>query len=277
MSIRVSALSEPIKQLHGLLQAVSVETIDDDRWQYGEPITFLADPCGPASVFALGECVDGVTSDPYGADGKPSEPMVVGEACGFEVVYGNSCSARTLVDPDFDVRSAASRGLAAKEDIAVESAVWQSFLGAGLVDCVEPAVDVCPDAVKATQAVAAIENAFAECGQIGYIHMPAALLPHLSDVIFPVDGSLRTLGGSIIVAGQGYGDPLSDPESTSIFGTGGIRLFSGVERFSPDVAESERLAAVNASRNLVEWRAERSWAIGFDPCCGPFEAKALYC
>lgn len=277
MSITVSALSEPIKQRFGLLESVTVETVSDDRWQYGEDISFVAEPCGPASVFALGECIDGEHTDPYGEDGKPVSDLAYGTACGVEVVYGSRCSARTLVDPALDVRGTASRGLACKEGIALEKAVWSSLAGGGGLDCVDEVTDVCPDPVKPFQAISAIENAFCDCGGLGVIHVPIALLNHLCDCVDEVDGVLRTRGGSIVIAGQGYGDTSGDGSFSTIYGTGRVRLFRGEERFSPDATESERLAAVNQARNLVEWRAERSWAIGFDPCCGPFKASALFC
>lgn len=273
MAIRIAPLTEPTKQLYGLLECVTAETIDDPHWQCGEDIVYDSEPCGPAVAFSLNTCdEDGnPIAEPYGKDGKPLESHVQTTACGTQIVYGDTCSARTLVNNEYDIKETARQGLICKEGIALEKAFWNNEL-----DCEYEVEELCPgEELRAYDALAAIENKFAENGMVGYIHVPTVLLYYLKDCFDVVDGKLRTLAGSIVIAGGGYCDEDSTGETTTIKGTGRIRLFKGEQTFSPD--SSDALAAVNAGQNVVEWRAERSWGIGLDPCCKVLEVTAKFC
>lgn len=272
MAIRIAPLTEPTKQRFGLIECLPVETIDDPHWQCGEDIVYDSDPCGPAVAFGLNKCdEDGNPINPYGELGKPLETIQETVACGVEIIYGSTCSARTLTNNEYDVKAIAQRGLEFKEGIALEKAFWDNELG-----CEYETEELCPgETLKAHEAVAAIENKFAEQGVVGYIHIPTVLLCYLRDCLEVVDGKLKTLAGSTVIAGGGYCDEGTGGETTTVKGTGRIRLFKGEQTFSPD--SSDALAAVNAGQNVIEWRAERSWAIGLDPCCKVLEVTAKFC
>lgn len=285
--------------LFGLLQQVEVEQPDNKRWQF-EDLGYFTASCQEGQTTPLNCDID------YGAAGKflPTSEEDWNIVYPFQVIHGDGCSTVDLSWRPF--RELAEQNLQRHEFKAVEKALWSGVIDPasgvldpnidylskpGLVTQIDGAGFDAASAVPAKTAFGMLEKALMDAC-VKYIHVPVSLIPFLTDLfIRDEDGFLRTHAGSFIIVGNGYdgsgpGDQNPDgshnlnvpsaPGEDWIYGTGKIRVFKGDLRTSPP-SEENFLEALNFGQNRLEFRAERAWAVGVDPCIPIFALRAKYC
>ena len=296
--VEINTLPKQDTNRYSLLNTVPIETPEDPTWQF-DGIIYPTPSCEKPQLLPLG-CG---REENYPNQEKPSfSHYGTEEACLVQTVHGDICTTQQLGQRNF--KENAQKNLELGESFALEQGLWT---GAGIKDStVRSCFDdgnldwcwfgnspeqVCPEfegPLCPRDALSALEDELWKCCVVGYIHVPRVLINYLCDWLETDDqGRLRTKLGSIVVAGTGYdntapfltpegGDPVQAETAvgeTWIYGTGGLRLFKGSLEFTPE----DQKDAIEFKKNLVEYRAERIWGIGLDPCCPVLTAKTKFC
>lgn len=267
-------IDKPVKYKspqYGLVEAVGVTPVADERWQY-YGLTYQSTCKGKAECYEIGCDVD------YGEEGKTAgaDPVNV-DVCVFNLVNADSCSTVAYSHKDF--KKSAEAKLAATEHRAVEAALFGKDSKCGLKEGAEV---LCPEqCLSPTEALAALECALAECCGTGYIHVPVPIITYLCSCLTTnADGQLVTYLGNIIIPGVGYDGVVLDedgeecPGIAAMYATGEICIFKGDLEATPDTNSKGQ---IDFRTNTVTYRAERVWGIGVDPCCPVYAVNAAYC
>lgn len=188
----------------------------------------------------------------------------------FVVYKGVQCSAPSFTDPV--LRDRISSELALGESRAVEGVVWEGSGSFPSVNLAGAAVALGTDPLTPTGAFVALESAMASCyGGDAYLHIPrGALAAFAARGYIERDGNrLRTLAGSVVVAGGGYTGTDPDGEATDgvvwAYATGTVFAWRGpVEFTAGDPGEY-----INRANNDAVLVAERVVAVGWDCCNEP--------
>lgn len=242
----------------GLFSVLAPRENSTDRWENG--VTWETLTCAPLGGIGAPDC------DPEDTIGIPKslDPLQAehGEASPFTVYGHHTCSpiGNTLER----ATERARMHLLMREEARVERALWTgdlgnvpNFAGANGYPAI-PATGGAFPARQAWQAVARVEQLFAEAyGSQGIIHMSREIATRLFD-----EGGLEKSGarivtplGTPVVAGSGY-------DSSKIVATGAMFGYRS-EVFAPTDRPYDLLDRANNNLYAI---AERSYAIGFDPC-----------
>ncbi len=202
----------PSAPRYGLLQATNVAgsnvklVVDaQDRW--GNGVQVWPYPQGPAEPFNPAEVGTSATPKGYGDD---DADLFV--AAPFVVVFADICTVASMsaggqISPErFRARQVAVMG-------AVEGAgVEKELLTGGTIPANQHLADgvgtfpMGSTVTSVLNGLAILETEIALTGRAGVIHMSPALATFLSSnyTIFDVNGLLRTVNGTTIIAGYGY-------------------------------------------------------------------------
>jgi hypothetical protein len=264
----------PLQPRYGLLQAASSESVriiadvDEsgiDRWING--VEVYPYPTDFPGVFDA--CATGSNVRDKSAGTLPSLPQF-----GALTVYlAETCTPRGIAD------QAAFKARAVAAFSAVEgAAVEQEFLSGRNIPLNPHLADgngTFPwgnTATTVANGFAVLENAIAASGRAGLIHaspatVTAAAVDHVVDVD-PKSGVLRTMNGTVVIAGSGYAQghpPLGvHPNATAtqewIYASGPVDIRrSEIFMIPENVSE-----AMDRAQNLVTYRAERYYVVDWD-------------
>lgn len=273
----------------GLFSAATVRTNDAPYWQ-GGGARWVAQQCDPVS--GVGEpCEDGQAEPPVidsvdpnsgpveggteitvtgsgflAADGTgPEKTPVPGsglaDATPFTLYGSTLCSPVGNTADDAEGRALAH--LLTREEAAAEHEAWTGDLGSlpSLDD--DPTVLAGGAAVDPVVALALLEQHIAdEYGSVGVIHMTRAAALLASGRMIERSGRLTTRLGTPVAAGAGY--PGTGPDGAEV-SDGQVWAYA-----SPAVlvlrSETFTNSALDRSTNDLLALAERTYAIGWDPC-----------
>lgn len=253
--------SPPALTLIGAARAVPVA---GDRWingaalwPYPRDMPDVFDPCQSAS--SAGHSKDAGT------------PTTEETYASFNVLEGISCTTRSVSNPA-EWQGRVRTALEAYEHWAVEREFWSGALRADnphLAQTTGTTILNSGTAVSPLQALARLEQAIADAGGNGVIHLRPAVFSLLTawDVI-NVDltrGVARTRLGTIVIPGVGYTG--SKPDGTAPTNTVDTAYATGpvdVRRSEVEILPQSMSEATDRRQNLTTFRAERYVLITWD-------------
>lgn len=231
---------------------------------------FNPEACGESGVLSGEPC------DASPSKSIPDNPESV-EAWAFEVWAGDKCAPWEL---GRDWRGRARRQLAATLSYQVAHELWTGDMAATMSGAPNRSLASIDSDVltagptSATDALAVLEYGLGACanGARGVIHATRHAATYWAQLgLLRREGAqLLTFLDTIVVADAGYdgsgpnGQAAVDGSQWA-YATGIPVVRLGPERLIPD--GDDLGPAVNRSTNLVEYRAERRAAVGWDGCC----------
>lgn len=255
-------LLEPAR--FGLVQAARDLGTTDERWTGG--LAWEPESCSTVGTF-----------DPCGDDDKTLDPDDNPGAQSFTpfgIWAGYRCSTIGADGEDFERR--ARNTLAVRQSAAVEAEFWagartqaagwdNAYLRDADVTNLSPGSGSSP----LVYALAALEEALADCGGRGMIHctVQTAILWLSAQAVRRDGNRLLTALDTIVVPGAGYDGSAPDAsidatgETAYAYGTGLVDV-----RLSPVRVYGDE-STIDHRTNTWEVRAERLAAATFDPCC----------
>jgi hypothetical protein len=259
------AAPERVPHQFGLFSVIGFRTETENRWT-GGGIEWEAGLCGDDALNGIGQpgCPPGdIIGLPLDKD--VAEDQAIGSATPFTVYGGFSCSP---VGYDADLAQArATANLLAGEEARVERAYWSGDLGndPNLVE----AASVVAGPLKPAAALGALEDAlFSTYAGQGTFHTSRRIAYYLAanDLIENRLGRLVTALGTPVVAGAGY--PGTKPTAGAGTSTNWLYIAPPPLGYRSDIFNSSDRAGdlLDRSKNNLYAVAERTYAIGHDPC-----------
>jgi hypothetical protein len=250
------------------LDTVATLVPDDPHWRAGAHVY----PYVPGLPSAIDPCADGTFRD----KGDPDPNVSPFPFPAFTAFLGEICSAMGVGSWD-DFRQRANFALAARDNWIMErqlvngTFVDAPHLGDGTAD-----IQASGAALAARVAISYLENAIAETGQQGVLHITPAVAVAASDVFHDDRSVLRTVNGTPVIVGHGYVNA-DGPEGGSPAGDGQDWIYASgpvLYRRDPNLINlPETFAeALDRGDNTVVYRAERDVWVGWD---GQLQAAAL--
>lgn len=252
--------SPPALTLVGAARAVAAT---DDRWingaaiwPYPRDLPDVFDPCQPSS--SAGHAKDAGTA-------TTEETFAA-----WDVLEGISCTTRSIRNPA-EWQARVKVALEAYEHWAIEREFWSAALkpdNPHLAQTTGNTILNSGTAVSPIQAVARLEQAIADAGGNGVIHVRPAIFSLLPADQVTVDlsrGIAKTRLGTIVVPGVGYtgskpdGTPPTNTVDTA-YATGPIEI----RRSDVEILPESMSAATDRAHNLTTFRAERHVLITWD-------------
>lgn len=243
-----------------------VTEVTEDR-----QVGFAVNPenCGASGVEALDPCAVVATR-------TISENAEMVQAWAFNAWAGDKCAPWEL---GRDWRGRARRQLAASLSYQVAAELWTGASAAAMSAPNRSLASVDSDVLTAgatspTDALAVLEYGLGDCmhGARGVIHATRHAATYWAQLgLLRREGNqLLTFLDTIVVADAGYDGSGPDGQAAQdgsqwAYATGIPIVRLGPERTIPDGDDVG--AALNRSTNLIEYRAERRAAVGWDGCC----------
>lgn len=232
---------------YGLFSVVNLrpESADGGRWQAGG-VQWETLPCGDLQGIGPLACDDPVDID------FDDEANAVDESQPFTVTGTFKCSPTGWTPAAAQQR--ATDKVLAREEVAVEKAVWTGYLG-NTPSIKGEAVSVAGGTVGALEAWYA-----ATYGGQGVIHMPLALAEHLLGALVLTirNGRLMTNLGTPVVAGAGYDG--TGPAAGTTWAAITPPLFG----YRSDIFSEGAL--LDRAHNDLKAIASRNYLVAFDTC-----------
>lgn len=263
---------------YGLLDAVEVVTQEggDPHWQNG--LDFQPDVCFSADSVAVA-CVTGGVTKPPTADELPTRGSNA-----FAVFSHIPCAPVGWGNQLEDLEKQVIGGLERSEHVAVERTLWTGTALGGTInphlaentEIIEDGVVlqsaatvVTGSVVDVVEGISLLEDAMTDCyAGTPTIHVPRRAVAQLAAYmqLVPDGDRYRTVSGSIVVAGSGYG--LEGPTGVAptdgtgwFYATGAVKVWrSGISAYTGAADSLDR------SKNFTHMVAERTYVIGWD-CC----------
>lgn len=228
-------------------------------WPYSHDLPDVFDPCQ-----------DSRSSGHAKAAGTPVSPEVFGS---FTVLQGITCTTSAFGNPA-EWQARAQRQLEAREHWGIEHEFWTGALKPDNPHLAQPgagtlATDILNGGVATNvpNALALLEQAIADKGGDGVIHMRPAVFSAVSeDAVLSVSGGVaKTQLGTPVVPGVGYaGSSPAGVAATALvewaYATGRVE----VRRSEVFVVPGSMAEATDRSQNLTTFRAERYVLITWD-------------
>ena len=238
----------------GLFSVLAFRPEGQGRWQNG--FMFQVENCSPALAIPGFSCDPDARNDEEQTDLFEGDSFTAAEANEFTVQGWFDCSPVGISPAD--AQEYAERHLILNEESRVEETFWTGDMGNKpfLTDSAE--ADDLGTATKA-KAVAALEYwAGAVYGFTPVFHIPRRVASEmLNEGLLEVKGQrLQTKLGTPVVAGTGYAD------ERRIVATGALLGYRS-DIFAPANSPED---SFNRKNNDLRYVAERTYALGFDPC-----------
>jgi hypothetical protein len=221
----------------GLFSVAAPSTPADPHWQMG--VEWRTTACLPIAT-TTDPCITGDAITPKVAAACDLDDGFIGIKPFAAVAFFKRSGESQDV-----ARAEAEAALAAGEEYAAESALWDSM-----------------STVTATAAagpVSALGAVEAELGKgyhgTGVIHMSRFLGIALANQLVKVGSQLQTIIGTPVVVGGGYDQAATEAGPHTIYGTGSIIVRRGVV---------ETVDAVDRALNDIYSLAERTYVVGWD-------------
>lgn len=260
---------------HSLVASVPDITPSDNRWEMG----FAWTPELCASMSAWDSCDGGSFAVSGSADMAKSDAVSLDmvEYRPFTLELAVTCSSTGYDTLDFPGR--ARRAAEAATSPALEAEFWSGSLNqtnphlasnGGLAPTTATVLNG-GTATEPACAIGFLNEALGDCGVggRGVIHMPQRAAAVMSLLLTEEGQRLVTkVRRSVVVAGSGYPGTSRTGGSPSagqqwVYATGPVGVMLG-----PVEVLSDNISEVLARRtNTLEYRAERTAAAIFDPCC----------
>ena len=238
----------------GLFSVLAFRPEGDGRWQNG--FMFQVENCAPAIAVPGFSCDPDARQDGEAALAFEGPSFTEGEANEFTVQGWFDCSPVGFSPSD--ARDQAERHLILNEEARVEETFWTGDMGNKpfLADTSEA-----DDLGTATMAKAVSELEYwagSMYGSVPVLHAPRRVaVDLLNSGLIEVKGrSLQTKLGTPVVAGTGY------PDERRIIATGALVGYRS-DIFAPANSPEDSFDRKN---NDLRYLAERTYALGFDPC-----------
>lgn len=249
----------------GLITSARDATGDGARWEGG--FGWEAESCAQAGVV-----------DPCGSTTKTLDADDLEGAqdyTPFVVWAGHRCSTFGSSGPDREAK--ARRLLAVHQHRAVEAEFWNGTVsranswGNPYLRSITGSQRLSPGGTSSplVYALAALEEAVAECGGRSMIHctVQTATLWYAAQAIRREGTLLLTGLDNIVVPGSGYDGSAPDGNIDATGATAWAYATGMVDVRLGDVVVFGGEASMEQRQNLIEVRAERTAAANFDPCC----------
>lgn len=251
----------------GLFSVLSPRPEGDSRWELG--IEWETLTCEPASGRAGAGCAPTQENPtiglPKNLDRNHGE---TGVAAAFAVYGHHTCSPIGI--PPARAQELATAHLMAREEAAVERALWTGDLG-NTPNLTDDATNITGSgAVSPAAALARLEDFIAaEYGSLGVIHLTrgAVSIMATSFLLMVTGGRLTTMAGTPVVAGAGY--PGTGPGDTApASGTGWAYASPALFGYRSEVFTSSATPGdlLDRGSNDLYAIAERAYVLGYDPC-----------
>lgn len=226
-------------------------------WPYPRDLPDVFDPCQPAS--SAGHAKDAGTA-------TTEETFAA-----FNVLEGISCTTRSVRDPA-EWQRRVQTALEAYEHWAIEREFWAGALrpdNPHLAQSTGTTTLNSGTAVSLKDGIARLEQAIADAGGNGWIHLRPTLFSLLSawDTVEAdlTRGVAKTQLGTIVVPGVGYVG--SKPDGTAPTNTNDWAYATGpveVRKSEVEILPDTMAAATDRAHNLTTFRAERYVLITWD-------------
>jgi len=248
----------------GLVASATNVIEPDSRWENG--IVIDRYPCGTSSGFD--ECAD--DSPPKESGGEPS-PLPQPEFRALTVYHADSCSSIGL-GPTREFTQRLELLLESTQHRTIEREFEDGAI-TGNPALRDPTATVLNlgNPTDIISGLAFLEQAIADSGRSGFIHVPVASFVWMSRLgLLTRDslGRMRTPGGNIVVRGTGYtglppvGQPPLAAGEEFLYATGPVEIrMSGIEIMPRTISE-----ALDRAENRVVFRAERRVISAWDLC-----------
>lgn len=228
---------------YGLLSAVPVVNhgADDERWASFFGLSWVPDACSFTSEYIMSECDPGTTPTVVNTGTVPDASG--SSAPAFAVHVTDLCSSVFGLKPEEKTKRVNDATLVRSQHV-VETALWAQFVAA--TPSAGPAgLDDLDD----------VEGAIGcGAGTGGVIHMSRVTATRLIErnLVIPDGDSLRTVLGTPVVAGSGYG------VTNTVFATGPLTVHLG------PIVQYE---GFDVKVNDLVVKAERPAVVVWDDCC----------
>lgn len=256
--------------MHGL-QASATPVTGPDRWDVD------------GARFFPENCVQASTWDPNCAawsGGEPPEKSPSTNECNYydvqKFVIESAFELDAQQNRTVDFKGRARRQLEASTSKAMEFELWTGTLVADNPALDQGAVILGGGAAfTLVGGISLLGQALSNCahGGRGTFHAPTFIVDQLlahHDGLFKVDNQriVTANRGDVVVSGTGY--PGTGPAGAAVtpglswvYATGPVQYrLTDIDVYPDTIGE-----AMNRGRNDIEYRAERSALINFDPCC----------